>query len=494
MKTALIVLGDQLFAPEFYKSFSSNIVFMAEDIGLASRYKYHKHKIAFFFTSMRAYADELRALKFDVTYEKLSQNSFLDRLSLFIEKHKIKKIIMMEVQDKFFESELMNFFKINNLDHEFLESPMFLCPRTDFKKYLLKHPKPLMKSFYEKERKRLNVLMTNKGTPVGGQWSFDNENRKKAPKVLTNHRLLEHPQNFHLTDVISLVNEKFGGHPGSLNNFWLPVNRKESLKTLNYFLQHHLADFGSFQDAITTRDPFLYHSMISPMLNNGLITPQEVINQTLKAQSENSEIPLHSVEGFLRQILGWREFVRGIYQNFSDKEETSNFFGHQRKLTVHWYEGTTGILPVDDAIKKAQKYGYCHHIERLMILSNIMLLSEINPQQVHKWFMEMFIDSADWVMGPNVYGMGQFSDGGLFATKPYISGSNYILKMSDYKKDEKWCDVWDGLYWRFIEKHSTFFSKNHRMNMMVSLAQKMDSKKKSRLIALAENFIKTKTI
>ena len=210
--------------------------------------------------------------------------------------------------------------------------------------------------------------------------------------------------------------------------------------------------------------------------------------------SENSEIPLHSVEGFLRQILGWREFVRGIYQNFSEKEENTNFFNHQRKLSSHWYDGTTGILPVDDAIKKANKYGYCHHIERLMILSNIMLLSEIDPKEVHRWFMEMFVDSADWVMGPNVYGMGQFSDGGLFATKPYISGSNYILKMSDYKKNDEWTNIWDGLYWRFIDKHSVFFSKNHRMNMMVKLSEKMDPDKKLKLFEFAEIFIKSKTI
>ena len=494
MNTALVILGDQLFPIKFYASLPHKLVFMAEDVGLATHYKYHKHKIAFFFASMRSYADELRELKFNLTYMELSDISFIDGLKSFVKKNKVSKICMAEVQDKFFESLLVSFFKENNITHEFLESPMFLCPRTEFKKYLLKHPKPFMKSFYEKERKRLSILLTPSGTPVGGQWSFDDENRKKAPKVLTNLKILEHPKDVTLNEVIKLINKKFPSHPGSLDNFWLPVNRKESLKTLKHFLKNHLADFGSYQDAITTRDPFLFHSMISPMLNNGLITPQEVIEHTLKTMSENSEIPLHSVEGFLRQILGWREFVRGIYQNFSEKEENTNFFNHQRKLSSHWYDGTTGILPVDDAIKKANKYGYCHHIERLMILSNIMLLSEIDPKEVHRWFMEMFVDSADWVMGPNVYGMGQFSDGGLFATKPYISGSNYILKMSDYKKNDEWTNIWDGLYWRFIDKHSVFFSKNHRMNMMVKLSEKMDPDKKLKLFEFAEIFIKSKTI
>jgi deoxyribodipyrimidine photolyase-related protein len=190
--------------------------------------------------------------------------------------------------------------------------------------------------------------------------------------------------------------------------------------------------------------------------------------------------------------MGWREFVRGIYQNFSEEQDKRNFFNHQRKLTHHWYDGTTGLPPVDDAIKKAQKYGYCHHIERLMILSNVMLLSELHPHEVHKWFMEMFIDSADWVMGPNVYGMGQFSDGGIFATKPYISGSNYILKMSDYKKGE-WSEVWDGLFWRFIGKNKVFLSKNPRLNMMVKTLEKMEANKKKRLLSLAQDFIETRT-
>jgi deoxyribodipyrimidine photolyase-related protein len=191
--------------------------------------------------------------------------------------------------------------------------------------------------------------------------------------------------------------------------------------------------------------------------------------------------------------MGWREFVRGIYQNFSEVQDSKNFFKHERKLTKNWYEGTTGSPPVDDAIKKALKYGYCHHIERLMILSNIMLLSEIHPEQVHRWFMEMFVDSADWVMGPNVYGMGQFSDGGIFATKPYISGSNYILKMSDYKKGD-WCDIWDGLFWRFVGKNSGFLAKNYRMSMMVKTFEKMDATKKKKLMATAESFIQEMTV
>ncbi len=490
MRAALLILGDQLFPLSYYKKYKELPIFMAEDVGLATHYKYHKHKIAFFFLSMRTYADELNNQGFNVHYEKLSASSFIERLKKFTTKNKIQKIVMTEIQDKFFEKELNEFSVDHDIAFEFLESPMFLCSRQQFKNYLAHHPKPFMKSFYEKERRRLGILIMKDQKPEGGQWSFDVENRKKAPKELTNKGLATHAPSVHLKEVTKLINDKFSAHPGSMEDFWLPTDRKGALKNLNHFIEHHLVQFGDYQDAITPRDPFLYHSIISPMMNNGLITPDEIIQKVIKAYEGNKNIPLASVEGFIRQVMGWREFVRGIYQNFSDKEETTNFFNHQGKLTKDWYEGTTGIPPVDDAIKKALKYGYCHHIERLMVISNIMLLSEIHPQEVHKWFMEMFVDSADWVMGPNVYGMGQFSDGGIFATKPYISGSNYILKMSDYKKGD-WSEVWDALFWRFIGKNATFFSKNPRMSMMAKTYEKMDAVKKKKLISVAEVFTKT---
>jgi deoxyribodipyrimidine photolyase-related protein len=492
MKEALIILGDQLFPVSFYKAQKSSIVFMAEDLGLCTHYKYHKHKIIFFLSAMRTYAQDLKENGFHVHYEEFSEITFINRLKKFVEKNSITKIKMCEVQDKFFEYELTQLFKKLKIEHEFLDGPMFLCSRSEFKKYLTTHRKPFMKSFYEGERKRLNILLDDKGKPLGGQWSFDVENRKKAPKVLTNKEVLSHGANSHVRDVSAIVEKQFKHHPGSAQNFWLPVDRKGALKNLKHFIQYHIYDFGDYQDAITSRSPFLYHSIISPMMNAGLLTPKEVIDEVLKAREKDTDIPIASVEGFIRQVMGWREFVRGIYQNYSDEEETKNFFGHKRKLTKDWYEGTTGILPVDDAIKKANEFGYCHHIERLMILSNIMLLSEIHPHEVHRWFMEMFVDSADWVMGPNVYGMGQFSDGGLFATKPYVSGSNYVLKMSDYKK-EAWCDVWDGLFWRFIGNNKAFFSKNPRMNMMVKLLEKMDAEKKNKLLGLADDFIQSKT-
>ena len=201
--------------------------------------------------------------------------------------------------------------------------------------------------------------------------------------------------------------------------------------------------------------------------------------------AKDEKVPLNSCEGFIRQIIGWREFIRGIYQHYSEKQEASNHFNHHKKLTALWYKGDTGIAPLDDVINKVLKYGYAHHIERLMVVGSLMLLLEVDPQEAHAWFMEMFIDSSDWVMGPNVYGMALFSDGGLFATKPYICGSNYYRKMAGYKEGD-WFDGVDGLYWTFIKKNKETFARNPRMSMMVRTLEKIPAARMKQLESAAQ--------
>ena len=225
---------------------------------------------------------------------------------------------------------------------------------------------------------------------------------------------------------------------------------------------------------------------MTPYLNIGLITPKDVLAQTLDFSIENN-VPLNSLEGFIRQIIGWREFVRGIYCMDGNKQRTKNFWKFNKKLSKSFYEGKTTIDPVDDTIKKVLNHAYSHHIERLMVLGNIMLLLEISPNEVYKWFMEMYIDAYDWVMVPNIYGMSQFADGGLMCTKPYISGSNYIIKMSNYKKNN-WSKVWDALFWSFINSHRKFFIKNHRMNMMVKMYDKKDKIQKINYNKIKQQF------
>ena len=243
--------------------------------------------------------------------------------------------------------------------------------------------------------------------------------------------------------------------------------RQQAKNALNLFLEKRFLDFGSYEDAISTEYRFIFHSVLSPAMNIGLLTPNEVVKASLDF-SDHHSIPLNSLEGFIRQIIGGREFIRGIYEVKGTYQRTRNHWNFTKKIPEEFYSGNTGIDPVDDTINNIMKYAYSHHIERLMILGNIMCLLRYDPDEVYKWFMELFIDSYDWVMVPNVYGMSQFADGGIMSTKPYISGSNYIMKMSNYKKGE-WNLKWDALYWNFINDHKAFFQKNPRMSMMTSM-------------------------
>ena len=384
------------------------------------------------------------------------------------------------------EKRLLLFCKKEKVELHILTSPMFLTTREEFKSYLKTTKKPFMKTFYERQRKQLNILVNKKGDPEGGKWSFDTENRKKLDIKAKPPTLLSVEKTKELKEVQELTNSLFPDHPGESDEFWLPTSRKEALDWLSQFTTERLSQFGDYEDAISQKSDFVFHSVLTPALNLGLVTPEEVVDLAIKSAKKN-KVPLNSLEGFIRQVIGWREFIRGIYQNFSEKEDQENFWNHKRKLSAAWYDGSTGIPPLDHAIKKSVRLGYTHHIERLMILGNFMLLCEVEPSEAHRWFMELFVDSSDWVMGPNVYGMALYSDGGIFSTKPYFCGSNYLLKMSDFEKGP-WCDVADGLFWGFIKKHESFFLKNPRLSMMARSLKKIDPTRLKKITSLAEDF------
>ena len=330
--------------------------------------------------------------------------------------------------------------------------------------------------------------------PIGGSYSFDSENRKKLPAKIVIPALAQIKKSIILSEVTSLVDAEFPNHPGETKYYWCPYDRSTALEHFNQFIEQRFYFFGDYEDAISLNEtkPFLFHSALSPLLNSGLIQPNEIIEIVTRSAIQN-KIPINSLEGFIRQIIGWREFVRGVYRNFSEQQDNNNFWGGNRTFTKHWYFGSTGIPPLDFSIKKSWNYGYAHHIERLMILSNCMNLAGIHPTEVYRWFMEMYLDSADWVMGPNVYGMGLMSDGGIFATKPYVCSSNYIKKMSDYK-DDTWCETLDGLYWNFIEKHKDFYLKNPRVSLAVRQLEKISEQRKKIISKRAEEFIQDYTI
>jgi deoxyribodipyrimidine photolyase-related protein len=289
------------------------------------------------------------------------------------------------------------------------------------------------------------------------------------------------------------VEEIFNLSHGDLENFNWAVTHEGAMDQFNIFIDKYLPHFGSFQDAINKDSAFMFHSLLSPYFNSGLLDPLECINEVEKKYFESKDaIPINSVEGFIRQVLGWREFIMGVYWDNMPQYKQQNFWSHKKELSKSWYTGETGIPPLDSAIKESINFGYTHHINRLMIISNLMNLSGIDPNAIHKWFMEMYIDSADWVMVPNVYGMGTFADGGIFSTKPYICGSSYMLRMSNYKKGE-WCDVVDGLYWRFIENNLNFFKTNPRLSLMVNALARLDPERKKLILTKAEEFIENNT-
>lgn len=489
-----LLLGSHLFPLEHLTAYKNYDFIMIEDYGLCTKMRYHKMKLLFLLTAMRNYRDLLNKHGFKVNYFELNDDnialSFESTLSSIIAQHGLSSIISFTIEDRWLRNILQDLFTKLSLTWTQIESPMFLNSLEDIKKKLGGKKRPFMKTFYEHERKERLILMDG-DKPAGGHFSFDTENRKKLPAHISIPPLPTFKACDHEKALRPLIEKLFTLHPGVLDELWLPTNRNDAVTFLNRFLSERFKNFGDYEDAISKENDFIFHSTLSPLLNCGLLTPKEVLKEALKYGAKKN-IPLNSLEGFIRQILGWREFIRGIDLLYGPIEHSRNFFSHKRKMASCWYNGTTGIEPLDNAIKKTLRLGYCHHIERLMILSNLMLLSQIDPKEVYQWFMEYFIDSAEWVMGPNVFGMGQMSDGGIFATKPYICGSNYILKMSDYKKGP-WCEIVDGLYWRFIEQNKQFFKKNPRMAMMVRQVENMDQEKKQRLMHEASAFLERTT-
>jgi deoxyribodipyrimidine photolyase-related protein len=487
-----LILGNQLFDPKYLKTYKDHSFFMCEDYGLCTYEKHHKLKILLFLSSMRSYCDELKAQKFNVNYHSLKDNfkvSYEKKLEIFITRKKIKEVSLFEIEDKFFEKKIFTFFIKNKIKINIIQSPMFLTSREEFKDYLSKNKKPFMANFYKSNRTKLGVLVDGNLKPKGGKWSFDDENRKKLPKDIL---LPNNPKAQNTTHTITLapiIEKEFKSHPGTTANFWLPTTRSGADIWLNNFIKNKLNLFGDYEDAVSKRSNILFHSALSPLINIGLISPNQILEKLKKVEDK---VKLNSLEGYIRQIIGWREFMRGIYQNYDEQLTKNNFFNHKNKMNKNWYKGETGLEPLDYAIKNAINHGWSHHIERLMILSNVMNLCQIEPREVYKWFMEMFVDSSDWVMSPNVYGMGLFSDGGIFATKPYICGSSYFLKMMDFKKGP-WCDVMDGLYWNFIENNKKFFQANFRLSMMVKILEKIDKERKERIFTAAKKFIKENT-
>ena len=476
MSNSTLIYPHQLFKnnPALKKD---SKVFLIEDPLYFKQYQFHVQKLILHRASMKFYEQFLTQKGFDVEYINFYDiNSDINHLIKSLSKRGIIQLNMVEVIDNWLMKKIQLACKNAFIELHIFNTPSFINTTQSVNEFFSKRKTYFQTDFYTWQRKQRGILLEDDGKPLGGKWTFDAENRSKFPKKETVPNLPLPDESDFVKEAKQYVSIHFPHNYGDINSpCFFATNFEDAENWLDEFLNNRFEKFGIYEDAIVAKEIVLHHSVLSPMLNIGLLTPQQIIDKALAIGSKKN-IPLNSLEGFVRQILGWREFIKIVYEREGGKQRTTNFWKFTRKIPASFWTGTTGIPPVDITIKKILKTGYCHHIERLMVLGNFMLLCEFDPNEVYKWFMEMFIDAYDWVMVPNVYGMTQFADGGLMTTKPYISGSNYLMKMSDYEKGE-WQGTWDGLFWRFMHEHRSFFLKNPRLGMLIGTFDKMNEEK-----------------
>ncbi|MUU78346.1 cryptochrome/photolyase family protein [Winogradskyella endarachnes] len=486
MKEAIFIFPHQLFKDAPILKVDTDI-YVIEEFLFFKQYKFHKQKIAFHRASMKAYADYLKTQNKTVNYiEATTKQSDVRQLIPKLIEDGIEKFHIIDPTDNWLQKHINSASK--GIEIEWYENPLFINTKAELSSFFKPTKKKFFQtSFYKQQRKTRDILMVN-SEPEGGKLTYDADNRKKYPKDKTPPHIHFPDKTDYHKEAETYVNANFSEHYGELNDFVIyPVDFKSSEEWLNQFFEQRFHEFGPYEDAIVKEEHFLNHSILSPLINVGLLQPLDVIEKAIDYAKSN-DVPLNSLEGFVRQILGWREFIRGVYEVKGTEERTKNFWNFNRKIPASFYDGNTGIKPIDDVIKKVLKTGYAHHIERLMLLGNFMVLCEFHPDEVYQWFMELFIDAYDWVMVPNVYGMSLFADGGLMSTKPYISSSNYIMKMSNYAKGD-WQDTWDGLFWTFMDKHRDFFAGNPRLGMLLGNLDKMKKETLENHFNNAEQFL-----
>lgn len=491
MKTALILYPNQLFALEALPKVEA-VILVEEPLyfGVDQQHplKLHKQKLILHRASMRRYVEEvLYPAGMEVDYVELdvfmSSGDILDRVKKF------EKVYIFDPINEILTARLLTARRERGgaPEIEFLQSPNFFLKDQEVRQYFAdKHGSPFA-DFYQWQRERFNILIDENYKPVGGHWSFDDQTHEKLP---ANHKLPSfgvYGDNKFVDDAISYVDEHFPNNPGSTDFIW-PTNHEESIKWLNDFLEHRLDLSGQYQDALDGQAAWLYHSAISSSLNSGLLSPRQVVQAALE-RDKREPVGLPSLEGFVQKILGWREFARGDYVVQGTQLKKGNPFKQQRKLTKSWYSGNLGIPPFDDMAKKVIAHGYAHHNERLMVAANLMTICEIHPDDIYRWFSEMFVDAYDWTVIPNTYGIGQFSD----TTVPYISAANGILSLSSYERGQ-WSDIWDGLYWRFIEKNSGLIKHNPRLRPMIQRLERLDPDHRRVISYRAEDFLNKFTL
>lgn len=501
----LPILGDQLslnLSSLQEGDKSTDIIVMMEVADETTYVRHHKKKIAFILSAMRHFAVTLRKAGWTVDYIKLDDakntGSFTGELKRAIKKHDPSEIIVTEPSEWRVRQDIEAWQKIFNTPVTITSDDRFLAAHEDFRHWASGRKQLRMEYFYRDMRRKTNLLMDG-DKPVGGKWNFDSDNRKpaEADLFLPKHKTTR-PDNI-TKDVLELVAKKFPTHFGDLKPFWFAVTQDQAQKVFEHFVEHALPFFGDYQDAMLTQEKFLYHSLISMYLNVGLLDPLDVCKRVERAYLDG-DAPLNCVEGYIRQIIGWREYVRGIYWLKMPGYVEENFLDADRRLPDFYWTGDTDMACLRAAIMQTKEEAYAHHIQRLMVTGNFALLIGAEPKEVHEWYLAVYADAFEWVELPNTLGMSQFADGGLLGSKPYASSGNYINKMSDYcgqctykikeKTGENACPF-NALYWHFLVRNKDALKTNPRMAQMYRTWDRMADDKKSAYLASADKFLNT---
>lgn len=492
-RNLVVVLGDQLdFESAAFDDFDKarDAVWMAEVAEESTHVWSHQARIVLFISAMRHFRDELLRRNVQVHYSTLDDDktagTLHEELAAAIARVHPQKLILVQPGEWRIASKLLEVAQAAGVEIDVRPDRHFICPREEFTRHAESRKQLRMEFFYRDMRRKTGTLMSQ-GEPIGGVWNFDAENRQSFGK--TGPGLIPKPVSFPVDiitqEVIQVVRRRFPDHPGELNAFDWPVTRVDALQALHDFIANRLPLFGTFEDAMWTDEPVLYHSRLSAALNLKLLNPREVIAAAEQAYLQK-RAPIAAVEGFIRQILGWREFVRGVYWHFMPEYLERNGLGAELPLPSFYWTGDTEINCLKQALHQTLELGYAHHIQRLMVTGLFALLLGVKPQELHRWYLAVYVDAVEWVELPNTLGMSQFGDGGVMASKPYIASGKYIQRMSNYCTGCRFdpseatgpnACPFTTLYWDFLRRHQSWLSKNQRMLMQLKNLSRIDSKK-----------------
>lgn len=505
MTTLRLILGDQLSdnLPSLKDAQKGDIILMAEVMQEASYVKHHKKKIAFLFSAMRHFAQSLQANGYDVRYTKLTDEDnsgdLFGEIKRLCAAEEIDRIILTEPGEYRLLDEMRNWQRSLNIPVEICEDDHFICSHERFETWAKDGRKELtMEFFYREMRKETGVLMES-GKPAGGQWNFDKENRKPLKKGMQFSAPMHFSHDNITKDVLKLIAEEFDDHFGDLEPFFYAVTSADAKRALAHFIDKNLSTFGDYQDAMATGETFLSHSIIAQYINCGLLDPIATCNAAVEAYYRG-DAPINAVEGFIRQILGWREFIRGVYWLHMPDYKERNLLRADRPLPDLYWGAKTEMRCMSEVVRMTKESAYSHHIQRLMVTGNFALLAGLNVMEVCDWYLAVYADAYEWVELPNTLGMALHADNGIVGTKPYISSGAYIDRMSNYckscrynpkqKTGEDACPF-TTLYWDFLLRHEDRFRKNTRMRLAYRNVDRLDNEERREIRKAANAFLES---